>query len=245
MRPKAERRFFSQLGRYLAEARRQQKLTQKALALRSGLNKSDVAKIEIGRLPSLEQLGKLANALGLPVQWFLNGKAFPGTEPEELAIELHWLGVVDLHIPSNRILGAFLPPEEIVARAVSGDAPDPRVVEAIPAVLAWNTWKPGLLKAYASVEDRRAVYRIAWLAEVALKIHKGGGFPGGLAAPHALERFLRRVKPPAATAEDDLGRPLLEGTLPPVSRRWRIRYAAGIEVFEQRAMHLFELRSAG
>lgn len=244
MTAKPDQRFFPRVGSYLAEARRQQKLTQQALALRSGLNKSDVAKIEIGRTPSLEQLGKLANALGLPLQWFIDGKLSPGKDAEQMAIELHGLGVVDLCTSSNRVLGAFRPPEQVVACALSGDAPDPRVVEAIPAVLAWHAWKPRLLKAYAGSEDRRAVYRSAWLADIALKIHKGGGFPGGLTAPRTLERFLRLVKPPTATAEDDLGRPCLDGSLPPVSRRWRIRYAAGLEVFEQRAQHLFGLRSS-
>jgi hypothetical protein len=56
--------------------------------------------------------------------------------------------------------GAFRPPEQIVAWAIRGDHPDPRIVEALPAVFAWNRWNEHLLTGCARADganDRRAV----------------------------------------------------------------------------------------
>jgi hypothetical protein len=38
--------------------------------------------------------------------------------------------------------------------------------------------------------------------------------------------------------KDDLGRPGEENALPPVSKRWRISYAAPLSAFIERAKHL-------
>jgi transcriptional regulator with XRE-family HTH domain len=233
--------FFPHLGQYLAIARRQRNWTQERLAVNCNLNKSDIVKIETGRrLPTLKQLAKLANVLGLPLQWFINGTPFPD-DKGDLTLELHRLGVVDLVTASDRILGAFRPPEEVVTLVLSGDLPNPRIVEAIPAVLAWNAWNTRLLEAYALSSDPRASHRLAWLADVALSIHRMHGFPGGFIAPFPLEEYVRHITPPQTP--DDLGRPDLHETLPPVSKRWNIRYAANLETFYRRALHLFELRS--
>lgn len=239
---KNESKFFPQLGQNLVEARRQRKLTQQQLAECCHLNKSDIVKIETNRrLPTLKQLATLASVLGLPLQWFINGETYPGFDKEELIVELISLGVVDLLDSRERILGAFRPAEQVVAWVLSGNLPDPRIVEAIPAVLAWNAWNIRLLGAYALTEDSRATYRLAWLADVALTIHRMYGFPGGFVAPFSLEEFVRGIS--SSQAPDDLGRPVLEETLPPVSKRWNIRYAATLDTFYQRALHLFELRS--
>ncbi|HEV3260859.1 MAG TPA: hypothetical protein VG013_28665 [Gemmataceae bacterium] len=120
--------------------------------------------------------------------------------------------------------------------------PDPRIVEALPAVFAWNTWNEHLLTAYARASDHRVVSRLAWLADVGLTIHQARRFPGGFLDPLPLFRFLRRTKP--RPKPDDLGRPALsDEELPPVSRRWNIRYAADLERFHDRASHLLSLRT--
>ncbi len=54
----------------LAEARRRQGLTQRALALRLGVAESHVSRWEHGeRLPSLPWALRLARVLGHPVEW--------------------------------------------------------------------------------------------------------------------------------------------------------------------------------
>jgi transcriptional regulator with XRE-family HTH domain len=241
--PRDESQDFLHLGRHLTKARALCRLTQKELAESCGLTQSDISKIEAGeRWPTPLQLARFARTLGIALQWFLTGQNWPGLELRDVAIELQWLGAVDLFVPDARVPGAFRPPEQVVACAVSGDLPGPRIVEALPAVLAWNSWNEHLLTAYARSQERRAASRLAWLADIALTIHKAHGFPGGLVDPESLSRFVRRTQ--ARPVPDDLGRPAPgEENLPPVSRRWNILYAADLAQFHARASHLLTLRS--
>jgi transcriptional regulator with XRE-family HTH domain len=239
----AETTDFRHPGPYVAAARIQRGLTQRALAGRCGFTQSEVSKIEKGlRWPSLPQLLRLARALEFPLQWFLSGTLCPALEPRDMTIELHHLGVVDLLVSDAHVPGAFRPPEQIVARIVSGDRPNPRIVEAIPAVFAWNQWNPLLLEAYAHTYDPRATHRLGWLADIALTIHDRQGFPGGFVEPLRVGEFMTRVVSPAVP--DSLGYSGVGRTLPPVSKRWNITYAASLDTFLARATHLQELRVA-
>ncbi len=232
------------LGRRLAEARLRSQRTQKSLAQACGLAQSDISKFESGeRWPTLPQLVQLASELRAPLQWFLTGQEQPGFDLADTAIQLQRLGLVDLFVPQSRAPGAFLPPEQVLARMVCDEAPDPRLVEAAPALLAWNSLNPLLLKAFClSTGNRRTTSRLAWLADVALTIHRGQGFPGGLVDPRALSKFVAHTKRPARP--DDLGHPAgKDAKLPPVSRRWNICYAADLNTFLQRARRLHELRT--
>lgn len=234
------------LGRWLLKARQQQGLTQKELAVRAEISQPRVSSIEQGEvLPTLPQLLRLAQALAVPLQWFLNGKVNPGTEVPELALQLRRLGVIDLFVPNAVVPGAFLPTEEVLALAVSAKQPDPRIVEAIPAVLAWNRWTPALLRVYSRPWSSQTSIRLAWLADVALTIHRttkypGGGFPRGCPQHKQLEAFVgplfKKAKP--SLKNDDLGRPGKETALPPVSKRWKISYDAPLEAFFERALEL-------
>lgn len=230
------------VGKHLAKARTRHQLTQKKLAEACGLTQSDISKIESGeRCPTLAQLVRFGKELGTSLQWFLTGHNRPGFDLRDVAIELRHLGVADLFIPDARVPGAFRPPEQILASVISGDLPEPRILEALPAVLAWNAWKEPLLTAYGRAHDPRAAPRLAWLADIALTIHKAQGFPGGFVDPLALSRFVRRTKP--RPSPDDLGRPAAHADeLPAVSRRWNISYAADLASFQRRASHLLSLR---
>jgi transcriptional regulator with XRE-family HTH domain len=234
---------FDQLGEYLATARAQSRLTQDELAERCGMTQSEISKLEAGeRRPLPHQLARLARELGVALQWFLTGHNQPGFDLGDMALEFRHLGIVDLFIPDPSVPGAFRLPEQIVACAVSGDLPDPRIVEALPAVFAWNTWNEHLLSAFGRSNERRVVARLAWLADVALTIHKAHRFPGGFVDPVRLATFVRRTKP--GRAADDLGCPAAsEEELPPVSRRWNIHYAADLARFRNRAEHLLSLRN--
>jgi hypothetical protein len=185
-------------------------------------------------------LATLARELGVPIQWLLTGTHRPGPELRDVAVELRHLGVVDLFVPDARVPGAFRPPEQLVARILSGRSPDPRLVEAVPAVLAWNAWDGRLLEAYALTYDARAAHRIAWLAEVTLTLHRSRPFPGGVAEPLVLQRYVEST--PRPEEPDDLGRPALAEPVPPVSRRWNVTYAATLSTFEERARQLNSLR---
>jgi transcriptional regulator with XRE-family HTH domain len=232
---------FHDFGRHLLAARIRCGLTQKDLAVRCKLDQSYLSRLEQGkRAPAPAQLARLAEALCVPLQWFLTGTFQPGREWNDIALEVSHLGVVDLVVSGAAVPGAFRPPEQVVALVLSGDAPHPRVVEAVPAVLAWNAWNRHLLGAYARSYDPRALHRLAWLADVVLTIDRGEGFPGGCVDPYSLEEFLRGV--PAPGAGDDLGWPSADERLPPVSKRWRVTYPADLALFRERAERLLELR---
>lgn len=236
---------LGQLGTYLFLARVQQGFTQKQLAVLAGITQPRLSRIEKGEVtPTFPQLIRLARALTVPLQWFLNCSTVPGAELPDIALELQSLGVVDLLVSKLVVPGAFRPTEEVLALTVSADYPDPRIIEALPAVLAWNSWSHTLLKAYCQRYDPRAATRLAWLADVTLTIHRNEGFPGGCRQRLDLEAFVRwwskhRKLPFRA---DDLGRPAEGDELSPVWNRWRIRYDAPLSAFVARAHHLESLR---
>ena len=229
-------------GKRIATARNRRGISQAELGKRIGLDQAAVSRLEAGsRSPNLPQLVALTEVLECPIQYFLTGADRPGTELADIVVELRRLGIVDLLVSGETVPGAFSPPEEVLALALKGDQPPPRVTEAIPAVLAWNPWDVRLLEAYATRIDPRVPHRIAWLADVALTIHRGQGFPGGCPSERTLEELTRRFQP--APEPDSLGRPTIhDAPIPPVSRRWNVTYAGLLASFRERAEHLHGMR---
>lgn len=224
-----------------------QGLTQKELAVRSGISQPRLSGIEKGgMLPTLPQLIRLARALVVPLQWFLNGSVIPGREVPDFALQLQWLGVVDLFVSDALVPGAFRPIEQALVLAVSANQPNPRIIEAIPAVMAWNRWVPSRLREYSRPRASRESIRLAWLADVALTIHRTTGFPGGCPQYKNLESFVGSLSKANLTLRnDDLGRPGEENGLPPASKRWMISYDAPLSTFAERAERLNAQRQHG
>jgi hypothetical protein len=186
---------------------------------------------------------RLAEALHLPLEWFVTGKERPGTALPDIAAELWRLGIVDLIVPQARVPGTDRPAEEVLALAVGTERPEPRVIEALPAVLAWNRWRPGVLEAFARVTHPKALTRLGWLTEITFLLDRTGGFPGGLVGADELTEFLTKVDRPHEP--DDLGQP---GGPAPDHRAWkywRITYAVELSAFRERAEGLRSLREAG
>jgi transcriptional regulator with XRE-family HTH domain len=231
------------ISRILATIRRERGLTQTQLAGRCGLARQEISYFERGsRTPSLEQLLRIASALDLPLQRFLSGHDRPGSDVRAIALELRALGLVDLHVEAPLVPGAFRRPEEIVALAIAGEEPETRIVEGIPAILAWNRWSGPLLRAFAAITRPKTIHRLAWLADVVLALDKAGGFPGGCSGKEDLASFLKGVKQTPTDRWDDLGKPASQPPTSAVYKRWRINYAANLGVFRQRAEKLVELR---
>ena len=233
-----------QLGSHLVTARYQRGLSQGELAAHSGLSQAQISYFELGRRsPTLDQLVRIARSLDVPLERLIAGSNRPGGELRDIAIELRHLGLVNLWVDDPAVPGAFRRPEEVIARAVSGQEPDPRVLEAIPAILAWNRINPTLLRAYGTTVKPRVTRRLAWLADIALAIDRRGGFPGGC-RKDALARFTKMIplSTPGSDAWDSLGHPMTGTPASPIWKRWRIRYDADLTQFEQRARHLDELR---
>ena len=232
------------LGSHLLLARAERGLSQAELANRCALTQTQISYFELGRRPpTLSQFLRIARALDVPIQRLLSGSDRPRGGLEDLAVELRRLGINDLWVQGATVPGAFRRPEEVLALAVSGHEPDPRVIEAVPAALAWNEINATLLRAHGIVT--KTILRLAWLADVALAIERQKGFPGGC-RKEPLERFLRGVEAvhrrhPRATW-DGLGKPTPTPPASPLWKRWMINYDASLDGFEARARHLVDLR---
>jgi len=232
------------LGTNLLLMRLEQGLSQDRLARECTLTQSQVSLFEAGRrLPSLDQFVRLARALDVPLQRLLSGVDRPGVELKDLAVELRRLGAVDLWVADYAIPGAARRPEEVIALAVSGSSPDPRVVETLPALLSWNEISPLFLRAHGIAT--KTIYRLAWLADIALAIERQQGFPGECRRG-PLERFVKVVRlPPQGTPWDDLGRPAEGPPTSPIWRRWKISNGVKLEDFTRRALALAPTRESG
>lgn len=226
---------------HFQQARHWRGLTQKQLAERCGLHPSILSRIESGtRDATLREAVQLAEALHVPLEWFLTGNDRPGTSLPDIAAELWHLGIVDLVVPHARVPGTYRPQEEVLALAVGTERPEPRVIEALPAVLAWNRWRPGVLEAFARVTHPKALTRLAWLTEITLFLERTRGFPDGLRSVDDLIEFLTKVDRPHEP--DDLGQP--GGSV--LDHRawiyWRITYSVELSAFRERAERLCSLR---
>jgi transcriptional regulator with XRE-family HTH domain len=241
MAPETPTTDLERLGTYLAHSRVEAGLSQAALAARCGLAQQQVSFFEAGlRIPTLPQALRIARTLDIPIQRLLTGSDRPGAGPAGLAIELRRLGVVDLRVGNSAVPGSFRRPEEVINLAIAGEAPDPRIVEAIPAALAWADLDPDLLVGHAKATG--TTRRLAWLADVALAIDRQSGFPGGC-RKGPLERFLRNADFPGESEPwEDLGKPAAAPSTSPLWRRWKITYDAELSQFRQRAEHLQSLR---
>ena len=233
------------LGPSLILARRERGLSQAELAARSGLSQAQISYFELGqRRPTLDQLLKIAQALGCSLQKVLSGSNRTGTRLSDIALQLRDLGLVDLWVRDPIVPAAFRASEEVIALAVSGSKPEPRIVEAIPAILAWTETSPILLRAYGVHVRPSVLRRLAWLADITLAIESRGGFPGGC-RNDLIARFLKTIRVPGdgKAAWDDLGRPSAKPPTSPIWKRWRINYDADLSIFEQRARQLWDLQS--
>jgi len=233
------------LGSFLTAARLERGLSQAELAARCALSQTQISYFELGqRRPTLDQLFRIASALDSSIQRMITGSDRPGTRLPDIAIELRHLGIADLWVAEAVVPGAFRPAEEVVALAVSGAQPDPRILEAIPAVLAWNDLDPILLRTYSLTTRPHTTRRLAWLADIALAVDRRGGFPDGC-RKEQLARLTRIVRSEAPEPDvwDSLGRPMPKPATSPIWKRWRIRYDSDLAMFEQRARHLYELRT--
>jgi transcriptional regulator with XRE-family HTH domain len=232
------------IAQQLVLARRERGLTQAELASRCHLERQQITYFERGtRLPSLPKLLRIAQALDLPLQRFLSGSDRPESGVQGIAIELRRLGLVDLWVESPAVPGAFRRPEEVVVLSVAPQEPESRILEAVPALLAWNRWNGALLRGFAKSTAPRTLYRLAWLADVALALDRMGGFPDGCPGKDDLAAFVKRVEKPPGKRWDDVGKPAHEPITSPVWKRWRIHYAANLASFQQRAKALASIRS--
>jgi hypothetical protein len=113
--------------------------------------------------------------------------------------------------------------------------------------LAWNAKNQFTLRAFAQFYDPRIKYRLGWLADIAIAIHKGTGFPGGCPNFATLEDYVSDLEPDLKSLSlhyvDSLGFGGEVERRPPVSLRWKIGYPAPLSAFRERAEQLHALRA--
>lgn len=211
-------------------------LTQAALSRQSGVNRIKILRMETGAYsPAWEEVLRLAQALRVPLQRFLNGDTQPSVGLKGIAFELYRLGIHDYLVDSAEVPGAFRRPEQVIADVLAGDCPEARLIDAMPLVLATQQLNAGLALAFADLHDRRVRARLAWLCRVTLAMGRMSVFPVPVRAPEELEKIAREVKKPAEP--DDLGHPSSH-RLPPLWLRWNITYGGTMTDFLARARDL-------
>ncbi len=222
------------LGINLRSARLAAGLSQVRLAAAAGVPRLRVVRAEQGRyVPNLDEAVRLAGVLKVPLERLTSGGWSPGTDLRAIAFELFHLGIRDLQVSAPQVPGAFRPAEQVVAAAVKGDRPEPRVVEALPFVLARRKLDVPLALAFGETYDPRVKTRLAWLCDVTLTLSQLSTFPGEVRTEAELRGFIRAATKSAEP--DSLGHPG-SGKPSPVWKRWNITYAGTIKDFLHRSV---------
>ncbi len=225
--------FAATTGANIKSAGISVRFTQAALSRRSGISRSQIVKMEAGRvIPQLDEAVRIADVLHIPIQRLLTGKTKPSVGLNGIAHELHNLGITDLVVSDAEVPGAFRRSEQVIALALSGDRPEVRIVEAIPYVLSQTKLHVRLAISFAELYDPRVKYRLAWLSDVTLVLARKGIVAIAPDVERPLERLTKTVKKPET--RDDLGSP---GTRPksPIWRRWNMDYSGTLQEFAERA----------
>lgn len=228
---------------HLQAARLSRGFTQGQLARATKLHQSLISAFENGkRLPTIRQWLRLAQVLKVPLQRFLTGTDIAGNDLADISLQLHTLGIADLIVRDERVPGAFRHDAEVMALAVAGSAPEARIIEAMPAVLAWHARNRFHLRSFAEMYGEWVLCRLGWLADIAITIHHHQGFPGGCPCLLDLEAFVADIRKDRDLSDDSLGFQGDLGQRPPVTLRWKMGYPAPLAAFRERAERLHALR---
>ena len=227
----------------LRKIREQKGLQQSDVARFLGISQAAVSGMEssVARL-SMHRIVELARIYGLSLEWFVTGAHFPRTDVAGIAIELEHYGLWDVDVSKKQPPGAFRRVEEVVTLALC-DAPSPRIVNGLPALLLRTPWSPLLLAAFADVYQ--VGRRVAWLTDLTCAIHaKGLTIPNApIALPLRCQQITTHFKNVDVSIPDSLGTPTENPkTLSRAHRRWGITYDQTIEDFCKRAALLLRQR---
>lgn len=228
---------------WIRKARNARGLVQAEVAEALGISQTVYSKLETGRSTlSWARVAQLARFFKLPLQWALNGTERPGEDLAGISFELRFYGLSDLLVSGAQVPGAYRGFEEVIALAVGELRPDPRVIDAIPALLLRNTWSAHVLGGFAAAHH--AEQRLAWLADVALVI--ADRLPRVaiqfVTRQNELHRVIRATNKPVAS--DSLGAPArAPDQLPVVSKRWSVTYDQTLDGFLARAKRLLGIEA--
>jgi transcriptional regulator with XRE-family HTH domain len=221
-------------GANLRNARLGAGLSQSQLAKAARVPRHRLIRVEQDNsVLNLAEATQIATVLKMPLQRLATGLWGSGSDLGSIAFELYHLGIRDLEVSAPRVPGAFRVAEQVVALALRGDQPEPRVIEAIPFVLARKKLQVSLTIAFAARYDQRIRTRLAWLSDITITLAKLSRFPIQIMNPEQLRRFVQRgVRP---SHPDSLGHPC-ENKSPPIWERWNITYAGDMSDFMRRIL---------
>ena len=224
------------LGLCLKKTRIACGLSQAALARTANVARLKLVRAEQGLYPlNLDESIRVARVLKVPLEQLTTGRWGPTSDLRGIAFELYQLGIRDLEVAEAYVPGAFRLPEQVLVVALKGDRPEPRVVEAMPYVLARRQFRVPLVVAVADFHDPRVRTRLAWLSDITMAISRLSDFPLEVKSEKQLRDF---VEAGVRDAEaDSLGHGD-EGERPPLWRRWNITYAAGLTEFRLRMQEI-------
>ncbi len=233
------------IGKNLALARRSVGLTQTALATAAHIHRIQIVRMEAGLvIPRLDEAIRLAEVLQVPLEKLVTGRWFARTDLKGIAIELYYLGIRDLEVADPQVPGSFRYAEEVLVLAVSGDRPEPRVVEAIPFVLARQRLRASLVAAFSIAHEKRALIRLAWLSDITLALSQLSTMPVPLEswAVAQLRTLIKmgneeNTKEHPESQTDSLGHPATS-RVSPIWRRWNIAYAGTLQDFLRRTIEV-------
>lgn len=240
-------RRWKPIGQWLKHARKQAGLTLGNLSRRTGVSTSSLARFESGRAePAFGDVCVIAQQLGWPILYFATGHQRTGDDPRAVAAHLRFFGLRDIRLAEPVLLGEVRAFEQLLADIVSRPI-DPRVLEALPALLLRNRFEPSQL--ISAAQSLGSLRRVGWLANVAA--HISTGLPLGAAQPDTQRRLstleqtasekLRERKPAtidyvsARLSTSAAARGRLWKTSPPLTRRWRIACDIQLREFAKRA----------
>jgi len=223
-------------GSHLKKARQASGLSQAGLARTAKVARLRIVRAESGLyVLNLDEIIRVARVLKVSLQRLTTGRWRPGSDLQGLAVEIYQLGIRDLEVAGAHVPGAFRLPEQVLAAALKGDQPEPRVVEAIPSVLARRRFQVPLTEAFADYYDPRVRTRLAWLSDITLTLSQLNDFPIEVKSEKQLRDFVRAGA--KATSPDSLGHPT-EGEPPRLWKRWNITYAARLAEFRLRTLEV-------
>ncbi len=214
-------------------------LKQSQVARLADLSRLKVGRAELGQyVPRFDETVRLAAALKLSLSELAYDRPRPSNHLRGFAIELYQLGICDLEVSGVEAPGSLRRPEEVVVLAVRGDRPEPRVIEAMPLVLARQRLRSFMLDAFVKLYDIRVGPRLGWLCELTLSLARHPSFPVELRSQAKLEILSKKWGRSADT--DSLGHPT-STTVPPIWKRRNISYAGRPEDFMLRTREVAEV----
>lgn len=241
--PRRRKNAEDGVGARLRLARKDAGSTLARVAKATGVGVSSLSKFENDlSTPSFGDVARLAQFYGWPLIFFATGRLKTGDDPRDLAAHLYYWGLRDLEIHSGRPLIGEARSFELLA-AEASDAPEVRIVEALPGLLLRNDFNDSEL--LSSARRHGTLKEVGWLSQIADIISRQLDI--NLIRPGASRRLNRTWT--AARQELTHGRTeaassqlheLAAPAAQKLAQRWGVERRVTLDEFKARAISILE-----